>query len=861
MAPSNKFRGSSWPDRFKRFLHRKHVSRQRDLTTLFGRFKSVLAANNRSLEAITDLGEKFNGEYLFDVNYTKAAYGELYLAITEALKNFNLLTGNGYPGLEEIFDRIDRQVQRVITETDSGSEPLIMFYPEITWEMAEAVGGKNYHLALLSNDLHIKIPKAFAFTTRAFDLFMAHNQLTGHLESLNASQDVENELKNLRQAILAGAIPEELEDEITWAVRKMVGYHRKKYLVAVRSSAEEEDEEFSFAGQFDSELSVPATTESICTAWRRVVASLFTERASAYQQQLGFDLGRLRMAAACVTMVAAKVSGVIYTNAGPGREDTLLINASWGLGPAVVDGITDADLYLVSKDKPAISETRLGSKEVMVVDNESGGVKTVPTPTERQGIACLDEEQVLELAGKALAIEKYFRKPQDIEWAIDERGEIFILQSRALKIYEEEKPPEPDGSAAETPDLPVILKDQGIVVRPGITAGRVFVIRNNDDLTQVPRGAVLVAHHDSAQYVKVIPYINAIITDTGVATSHMASICREFEIPTVVNTGSATELLPSGREVTVMAGSNNEITVFDGVAHKLLHNERQNIKTLHHIYEFRRQKYLMRYIAPLHLVNPLEEDFVPEKCRSVHDMIRFMHEMAVQALVNGALEQARGLSGHKSSIRELELPLPIRMLIIDIGGALAEGSGQKANLEQIRSKPLNAVLQGMLMTGVWRDEAMPLKGADLLAGMTRAADPGTLSAAAGANLAVASAEYVNLSLRFGYHFNMLDCYCTDQPRNNHIFFRFVGGAAAITSRSLRIHFMSQVLAEYGFLTRTKGDLLVARLSGLPREEIEGLLANIGRLIGSARQMDAAMVSIEAAENLAADFLAGKLPEI
>lgn len=862
MALFTMFRGSSWLERLQRFFHHVPDTGQRDLASLFARFKAVLEANNRSLEAITDLGEKFGGEYLFDVNYTKAAYGELYSSISDALKNFNLLTGNSYPTLAEILDRIDHHVQRVISETSSESDPLVLFYPEITWEMAEIVGGKNYHLALLGNDLHMKIPKAFALTTRAFDLFVDHNQLTERLQNLSAKKDVNAALAELRQEVLAGKIPEEFTAEIDKAVRKIAGHKREKFLLAVRSSAEEEDEDFSFAGQFESELNVPAITESICAAWRKVVASLFTERAVAYQQHLGFELGHLRMAAACVAMVSARVSGVIYTIAGPDREDTLLINASWGLGPAVVDGITDADLYLVHKgDKPAISEIRLGGKEIMVIGKENEGITTMPTPPSQREIACLTEEQILALAQKALIIEKYFRKPQDIEWAIDERGEIYILQSRPLKIYEQDKNPVPAGSATKTPDLPVLMKNQGIVVRPGITAGRVSLVRTNEDLSQVSRGAVLVAHHDSPQYVKVIPFINAIITDTGVATSHMASICREFEIPTVVNTGNATEILPAGKEVTIVAGDNEEVTVYDGLARDLLHKERQSRSTLHQIYEFRRQKYLMRFIAPLHLVNPLEEDFIPEKCRSVHDIIRFMHERSVQTLISGALAQTRSLSAQKGAIHELELHLPIRLLVIDIGGALTEGSGRKASLEQLRSRPLNAVLQGMLKAGVWRDEPMPLKGMDLLAGMTRGGDLNTYSAAAGANLAVASEEYVNLSLRFGYHFNMLDCYCTDQPRNNHILFRFVGGAATITSRSLRIHFMSQVLSAYGFMTRSKGDLLVARLSNMPREEIEGMLVNLGSLIGSARQLDAALVSIEAAESLAVDFLAGRMPEI
>ncbi|MEJ2688476.1 MAG: PEP/pyruvate-binding domain-containing protein [Deltaproteobacteria bacterium] len=837
----------------------------RDLSALFSRFQAVLAANNRSLETITDLGEKLGGDYLFDINYTRAAYAELFSSISDSLENFTILTGNAYPALAEILSRIDQQVQRMLSEKGSASGPLTVFYPEITWDLAEVVGGKNYHLAILGNELGLKTPKAFAITTRSFELFLSHNQLTERIQNLATSQAAEADLTDLRSAVLAGSLPGQLTEAFALAGRKLAGRKGTARTLAVRSSAEEEDGDFSFAGQFESVLNVPATGEAIGKAWRQVVASLFTPRAVAYQKQLGYDLGRLRMAAACVTMIEARASGVIYTVAGPGRDDIILINAAWGLGPAVVDGITDADLYLVKKgETPEISECRLGRKEVMVVPHGEDGVETIPTPMEERNQSCLSEIQILALARQAQQIEKHFQSPQDIEWAMDAGGEIYILQSRALKIDKGQTSPAARRSQSASPDLPVLIKAQGVVVRPGITAGRVFVLKSLEDLEQVPQGAMLVARHDSSQYVRVIPFVNAIITDTGVATSHMASICREFEIPTVVNTGNATELLPEGKEVTLMADSEGKIVVYAGVAHELLRKERRSRGRLRELYEFRRQKYLMRYIAPLQLVNPLEEQFVPEKCRSIHDLIRFMHEKAVQALVNGAGMQARSLVGRlfgrQKRIRDLALPLPIRMLIIDIGGALAAGGGYRVDTGQLRSRPLKAILRGMLEPGVWHDEAMPLKGRDLLAGMTRTADPGTLSATAGANLAVASAEYVNLSLRFGYHFNMLDSYCTDQPRNNHIFFRFVGGAATITHRSLRIHFMDRVMNAYGFLTKPKGDLLVARISNLPAEEVERLLTNLGRLIGCARQLDAAMVSTEAAEQLAADFLAGKIPK-
>jgi pyruvate,water dikinase len=844
-------------ERLRRLLGKGANQAQRDPAALFAAFQAVLAGNNRALEAITDLGDKLGGDYLFDVNYTRRAYAELYTAISTALANFTDLTGDAYPGLGEVLTRIDHRVRRMLDDSGPEGGPLVVAYPEITWDLAEAVGGKNYHLAALGNELRLRIPAAFAVTTSAFTLFCEHNQLHDRIRQLASAADPEPALTALQQAIRAGNLPEAFNAELARAIRQLTG-RQGQLRLAVRSSGEEEDGDFSFAGQFESRLNVPAEPGAVAEAWKEVAASLFSKRAIAYQRAHGYEPGRLKMAVACVAMVVARASGVIFTVAGPGQSEDLTISAAWGLGPAVVDGITDADLYTVRKgEMPVVESIRLGRKELMVVASDTPeGIATVATPEAERGRQCLSESQILELAGQAQQIEQHFQGPQDIEWALDQSGKIYILQSRGLRIDDEEIA---SPAATTAPELPVLLRDQGVVVKRGTTAGRVFVVRESADLERVPRGAILVAHHDSPQFVRVIPFIHAIITDTGSPTSHLASICREFALPAVVNTTSATTSLPEGREVTLQAGDGG-YTVYEGVARELLREGHRQAGQLRELYEFRRQKYLMRYIAPLHLINPLEEEFAPEKCRSVHDLIRFMHEKAVQALVAGASRQTAGLTarllGRASTVRQLALPIPIRMLLLDLGGAVANGSGRELTPAELSCRPLQAILAGMLAPGVWREEAQPLTGRDFLAGMTRAADPGTLDAAAGANLAVGSAEYVNLSLRFGYHFNMLDAYCTENPRNNHIFFRFVGGAAALTSRSLRIHFMAKVMASLGFMTKPKGDLLVARISNIPAEEVERLLTTLGRLIGFARQLDAAITSEEAAERLAGEFLAG-----
>lgn len=829
-----------------------------DLAARFLDFQAVLDGNNRTLEAMTEMGEKLGGDYLFDVNYTRSAYAALFAAISDSLRHFTLLTNNQYPRLAEVLARIDGLVQRMLTGIEPISSRLVVFYPEITWDMAEEVGGKNYHLAELANTLQLRVPEAFAITTAAFSDFFCHNGLEERLEGLGSADD--GVLAELRGAILAGTFPEDFTASLASALETMrlrLGGDGK---LAIRSSAEEEDGDFSFAGQFETVLNVDCTTEAVQGAYKEVVASLFQANAMSYQRQLGYDPGKLKMAVGCVAMIDARVSGVIYTAAAGKDRGRMAISAAWGLGPGVVDGLTDADLYTVAKEEELrIAERRIGAKAQMVINSGGDGVETKETPVELMGQACLGETEILALAGQALAIEKYYKIPQDIEWAVDNTGRCYFLQARSLRMDE----PAAEGTAKDTeavPDsYPVLLRNQGVVVQRGTTAGKVFILHHIDELEHISKGSVLVARHDSPHFVQAIPILNAIITDIGVPTSHMASICREFNIPTVVNTGSATAALQHGQTITLQAGEGSEVVVYEGIVQSLLREERRTGTKLRELYEFRRQKYIMRYIAPLNLVNPLEQEFAPEKCKTVHDLVRFMHEKSVQALLANAGRKRRGLGGlfaHPGALRRLTLPIPVQMQVIDLGGGLrGDGAGKVTGFAEVTSVPLRAVLAGMLAPGVWQNEATALRGVDLLSGMTRAADLAGEGAAVLENVALASSVYVNMSLRFGYHFNILDCYCSETPRNNHIYFRFVGGAAAITNRSRRIALMAQVLAEHGFALKAKGDLLVGRISGQSRQEIEGILEQIGRLIGYTRQLDARLDSDEMVNTLARRFLA------
>jgi len=266
---------------------------------------------------------------------------------------------------------------------------------------------------------------------------------------------------------------------------------------------------------------------------------------------------------------------------------------------------------------------------------------------------------------------------------------------------------------------------------------------------------------------------------------------------------------------------------------------------------------VLRYISPLNLVDPLMERFTPEGCKTMHDLLRFMHEKAVMELVDNALNGLKGQAAMK-----LDLPIPAGIIVVDIGGGLdstknLQGVSDSVIFEQVVSIPLKAVLRGMMHPGVWHSGPVSLRVNDFLTSMTRL--PDIVSGSDGYavnNVAVVSHEYLNLSLRFGYHFNMIDCYCSETPRNNHIYFRFTGGATDMVKRSRRIELLAIILKEYGFNTKSKGDLIIGRIANMGQDDMEKILDGIGRLIAYTRQLDAALHDDSKVERYARNFLNG-----
>ncbi len=839
---------------------RKAPSDPASFRAVFDRFKNVLDSNNRALETITDMGEKLGGDYLFDIVYVKRAYTLLKEDMTNSLRSFDELTQGKYPRLHHIFEHIDSLITYVVDEAPPTGRAPVLFFEEIPWGTPQIVGGKNAYLAEVKNNLHLQVPDAFVITTAAFDAFISHNQLESHIAHLKQIPvPPETVFQEFQERISHGDIPPEVSRGIQKALDKMSRRNSGDFL-SLRSSAEEEDGGHSFAGQFKTILNVPLELKAVERAYREVIASLYSGKAIAYQQQMGYDIGTLKMAVGCMIMVDAVSSGVIYSATPDGDNTTMIISAAWGLGETIVESRTGADLYVVRKGtEPELVRAAYGKKESMIIGSAHGGTEEVKTPENLKSEPCLTPERIAKLGKQAMSIERYFGTPRDIEWAIDKKGTFYILQARPLNVdttdrISDQVETENAASAGHT----VIVRDRGIVVQRGAGAGKVFIVRTPEDIVTFPKGAVLVASHDSSLFVRAMPYVSAIITETGSQTSHMAALCRELKIPTIVNLGKATEILKQGQDITLVANDGSTSMIFSGIVRDAIAKAGLDKLQMESSNEFRRKRYLLRYISPLHLIDPLMDEFTPERCRTLHDILRFMHEKSVAELVESARGGNARMRKH-GTITQLELPVPAGLLLMDMGGGLKKGSKEgTATLEQITSIPFKAMVSGMIFPGAWHSEAVALKAHDFLSSMMRMPDiTHATGSTAGYNVAVISREYVNMSIRFGYHFNMVDCYCSENARNNHIYFRFAGGATDLTKRSRRLEILARILKEYGFNIKIKGDLLIARLAGLGQVEMEKVLDQTGRLIAFARQLDATLHDDATVERYAKNFLEGR----
>lgn len=308
----------------------------------------------------------------------------------------------------------------------------VVYFTEIDRSSLASVGGKGANLGELCHIPGIAVPAGFCVTTKAYtDFVNTSKEFAALLKSLELI-DVESleELKaageRMRNHLEKLDIPIRIQEEIIRAWQKT----GSNYAYAIRSSATAEDlPGASFAGQQDTFLNIEGE-QDILDHVRKCWASLFTDRAIVYRRQNGFEHDKVMLSVVVQRMVFPEVSGIMFT-ADPvtGNRKITSIDASFGLGEALVSGVVSADLYQVKSDK--LIKKQVAKKEIAIYARPEGGTSRVEIQDERQTTPALSEEQAVRLARMGRSIEVHFGSPQDIEWGIAD-NQIFILQSRPI---------------------------------------------------------------------------------------------------------------------------------------------------------------------------------------------------------------------------------------------------------------------------------------------------------------------------------------------------------------------------------------------------------------------------------------------
>jgi pyruvate, water dikinase len=527
---------------------------------------------------------------------------------------------------------------RVVVESSAAEAP-IRWFDSIKQSDADVVGGKAAALGELYSAFAgdgVRIPNGFVTTADAYHEFLdgdvadAWDELAvePHLAGLKVEAarsanlrealavllrdlpagnhlDMHERAMLARAFVFATPLPGTVRSALADGYRRLCEEYGGEVDTAVRSSATKEDLEIaSFAGQYESFLNVRGV-DQVVDAWKRCVASAFTERAVSYQLGRGMDPLSGALAVVVMKMVRSDLatSGVMFTiDPDSGNPNVIHLSSAYGLGELVVQGSVSPDTFVIWKEGlrrggNALVHRTLGAKDRKMVYSVQGGTATesVDVEASHRRRWSLHPLEALELGRMALRIEDYYGTPMDIEWAKDGySGELYVVQARPETVHSALS----RGHTIETYSMdPALVAEleatgkvlvEGQAVGEGIASGRVrvyadyeeVIVRKRELRTALGRGEdladiraedrvfdpgdVLVTEMTTPDWEPIMKEASLIVTERGGRTSHAAIVAREFGIPAIVGCDDATRILTPLQEVTGSCAEGDTGLVFDG---------------------------------------------------------------------------------------------------------------------------------------------------------------------------------------------------------------------------------------------------------------------------------------------------------
>ena len=461
-----------------------------------------------------------------------------------------------------------------------------LWFAEIGLKDLDRVGGKNASLGEMVANLTtagVHVPDGFATTAQAYRDFLADSGLDARILTRMEGLDTDDVTalaaagQEIRAMMRQTPFLPEFEAQVRASYMELLERHggSEELSWAVRSSATAEDlPDASFAGQQETFLNIRGI-ENILLAIKDVFASLYNDRAIAYRVHHKFEHSEVALSAGIQRMVRSDMgsSGVMFTmDTESGFRDAVFVTSSYGLGEAVVQGAVNPDEFYVYKPalqagRPAILKRSVGEKAIQMTYTQHREVGRtidfVPVDAALRNRFSITDDEVEQLARHALAIEAHYGRPMDIEWGKDGiDGGLYILQARPETVESRRK----GGQLSRfrmNESGPVLVEGRAIGQRIG--AGAVSILDSIEQMASFKTGDVLVADMTDPDWEPIMKRASAIVTNRGGRTCHAAIIARELGIPAVVGTGTATDILLDGAEVTVSCAEGETGLIYQGL--------------------------------------------------------------------------------------------------------------------------------------------------------------------------------------------------------------------------------------------------------------------------------------------------------
>lgn len=773
-------------------------------------FKELLQFDQNALEYIARLEEIYYQDKPVDfaciLRLCRQVSHEVY-SLARGLTDMDPLRYKDVPAYEQ---KIDFYIQMVLMKDEVQTDP--PYVQALEGDETE-IGGKACNLVKIKHELDIQVPRGFVLNSSAFNCFLEHNNLRKSLDDLLAAtcsgreKEFQQICGRMQKQVLDSEVPQPVVREVE---RFLQEFHLQECTLALRSSAVAEDSAASFAGQYESMLRVDSLGWP--TAYKSVVASKYSPRAVRYRIEQGLSDSMAPMAVLFQEMIEPLCSGIMYTQ---GIRDK-----------------RELEIYLLEGSGESLAAGKDLAEEIFLPREQEGSEVEIQS-------ASLCGRDLQELKRLGLALERHFHAPQDVEWCREKDKGFYILQSRDLRIgaqkqeIEESRGKADDGLA------------KGSFASQGRAVGR-LVLREDLEAGRVDGPCILYVPGLDPELTVYLHRVEGIVSEKGSTACHLASVAREKQVPVLFDL-KGKENLEAGREISMDANQGRIWAgrVFEPEEMENTDNpwSRSPVKEI-----------LGRAMVPisrLHLTDPETEDFTPQGCRSMHDLVRFAHEAAVRGMFD--LVGKRGLS--RSGAKRLVSDTPLVLYVLDVDGGIASEAEKAGEVEpeQIVCRPMRKLWDGFCHPAVQWEKNIPLFDWNEFERVENSFINPEKSILF-SSYAVLGPDYLHALLRFGYHFAVVDSLLAESIEHNYIHFRFKGGGAGFEQQHLRLQLVSTVLEKKGFQVEITGDLVNAALNRRDFAQTAQGLTVLGVVLGRTVRMDMRLYDHQQMQEVAQEIL-------